>query len=166
MRSRWLEFGVGIFIIAALLGLLFLAFRVSGFAQLGDGHYYILKADFDNVGGLKVRAPVAVSGVKVGQVTQIKLNGQTYRAEVIMKISDAFQDLPIDTSASILTQGILGSNYIGLTPGYEQQVLKPGARIETTHSALILENLIGQLMFNLSNDKKGGSSSAPAPAKT
>lgn len=153
MRSRWLEFGVGVFIIVALLGLLFLAFKVSGLTSVGNGHYYVLRADFDNIGDLKVRAPITVSGVKVGSVSEIDLDPQTYRAKVIMKISDNFKDLPVDTSASIFTQGLLGSNYISLSPGFEQQMLQPNGRIETTHSALILENLIGQLMFNLTNTK-------------
>jgi phospholipid/cholesterol/gamma-HCH transport system substrate-binding protein len=164
MRNHWLEVGVGFFIIVALCGLLFLAFKVSGLTQLGSSHYYVLKADFDNIGGLKVRAPVSVAGVKVGRVTSIELDPQSYRATVIMQINEG-QDFPVDTSASILTQGILGSNYISLSPGYEQQMLKPGGRIETTHSALILENLIGQLMFNLSNNKKTDAvAAAPAAA--
>jgi phospholipid/cholesterol/gamma-HCH transport system substrate-binding protein len=155
MRSRWLEFGVGLFIIFGLLGLVFLAFKVSGLTSVGDGHTYVLRADFDNIGDLKARAPVTVSGVKVGRVSDIVLDPQTYRAEVIMQINDHYKDLPVDTSASIFTQGLLGSNYISLSPGFEQQMLQPNARIETTHSALILENLIGQLMFNLTNkDKK------------
>ena len=153
MRNRWLEFCVGIFIVAALLGLLFLAFKVSGLTQLSDGNYYVLKADFDNIGGLKVRAPVSVAGVKVGRVSAIELDPQTYRAQVILQMNDKFKDFPIDTSASILTQGLLGSNYISLSPGYESTMLKPDGRIETTHSALILENLIGQLIFNLTGDK-------------
>ncbi|EKD78156.1 MAG: ABC-type transport system involved in resistance to organic solvents periplasmic component [uncultured bacterium] len=159
MRNDGLELGVGFFIIVALCGLLFLAFKVSGLTQLGNGHYYILKADFDNIGGLKVRAPVSVSGVKIGQVSAIQLNPISYRAEVILQIDNHFKDLPVDTSANILTQGLLGSNYVSLSPGFEQQMLQPGNYIETTHSALILENLIGQLMFNLSNDKKSGSGS-------
>lgn len=155
MRNYWLELGVGIFIITALCGLLFLAFKVSGLTNIGDGHYYIIKADFDNIGGLKVRAPVSVSGVKVGRVSEIILNAQTYRAAVTMQINNAYKDLPVDTSASILTEGLLGSNYISLSPGFENQMLQPDGRIQTTHSALILENLIGQLMFNLTNkDKK------------
>lgn len=154
MRNHWLEVGVGFFIIIALCGLLFLAFKVSGLTQIGNGHYYTVTADFDNIGGLKVRAPVSVSGVKVGRVTEIQLDPQTYRATVTLQIDNGFKDLPVDTSASILTQGLLGSNYISLSPGFDQQMLKQGGRIETTHSALILENLIGQLMFNLSGDKK------------
>ncbi len=153
MRNHWLEVGVGFFIIVALCGLLFLAFKVSGLTQLGNGHYYILKADFDNIGALKVRAPVSVSGVKVGRVSAIQLDPQTFRASVILQINNNYKELPVDTSASILTQGLLGSNYISLSPGFDQKMLQPGEYIETTHSALILENLIGQLMFNLNGNK-------------
>ena len=155
MRNHWLELGVGLFIIAALCALLFLAFRVSGLStDPGDKDYYIVTADFDNIGGLKTRAPVTVSGVKVGRVSNIQLNSQTYRATVTLQINNNFKDLPVDSSASIFTQGLLGSNYVSLSPGFENQMLRPGDRIQTTHSALILENLIGQLMFNLTNDKK------------
>lgn len=161
MRNYWLELGVGTFIILALCGLLFLAFKVSGLTNIGNGHYYVIKADFDNIGGLKVRAPVSVSGVKVGRVSGIQLNPQTYRAAVTLQINDGYKDLPIDTSASILTEGLLGSNYISLSPGYESQMLKPNGRIQTTHSALILENLVGQLMFNLTNNKKDNKDTKP-----
>ncbi|MDP1574100.1 MAG: outer membrane lipid asymmetry maintenance protein MlaD [Coxiellaceae bacterium] len=154
MRSHWLEFYVGVFIIVALSGLLFLAFKVSGLTTMSNGHYYVIRADFDNIGDLKVRAPVTVSGVKVGRVTGIQLDPQTYRAQVIMQIDDGYKDLPADTSASIFTQGLLGSNYISLSPGFEQQMLQANGRIETTHSALILENLIGQLMFSMTNKDK------------
>lgn len=165
MRNHWLEVGVGFFIIAALCGLMMLAFKVSGLTDIGDGHYYTVTADFDNIGGLKVRAPVTVSGVKVGRVADIQLDPKTYRAAVTLQIDNGYKDLPVDTSASILTQGLLGSNYISLSPGYEQQMIKPDGRIETTHSALILENLIGQLMFNLSGDKNK-STSAVTSSKT
>jgi phospholipid/cholesterol/gamma-HCH transport system substrate-binding protein len=148
-----LEVSVGFFIIVGLCGLFFLAFKVSGLTQIGNGHYYVLKADFDNIGALKVRAPVSVSGVKVGRVSDISLDPQTYRASVTLQINNGYKDLPVDTSASILTQGLLGSNYISLSPGFDQKMLTSGEHIETTHSALILENLIGQLMFNLSGDK-------------
>lgn len=153
MRPHWLEFSVGIFIVVALCGMLFLAFKVSGLTSVGDGNHYIVRADFDNIGNLKVRAPVTVSGVKVGVVSAIRLDPQTYRAVVTLDINDGYKDLPVDTSASIFTQGLLGSNYISLSPGFEQKMLQPNGRIETTHSALILENLIGQLMFSLTNKK-------------
>lgn len=155
MRNYWLEVAVGIFIIAALLALLALAFKVSGLTEIGNGQYYELKADFDNIGDLKVRAPVTVSGVKVGRVSEVQLNDQTFRAVVTLQIQKGFNQLPVDTSASILTQGLLGSNYISLTPGFDNHYLKSGQQIQTTHSAMILENLVGQLMFNLTNQKKG-----------
>lgn len=154
MRSHWLEFYVGVFILVALSGLAFLAFKVSGLTTMSNGHYYVVRADFDNIGDLKVRAPVTVSGVKVGRVSAIQLDPQTYRAQVVMQIDDSYKDLPVDTSASIFTQGLLGSNYISLSPGFEQQMLQANGRIETTHSALVLENLIGQLMFSMTNKDK------------
>lgn len=153
MRNPWVEVGVGIFMLCAACGLLFLAFKVSGLTQMGNNHYYLLKADFDNIGGLKVRAPVSVSGVTIGRVGSIKLDPETYRAAVALQINNRFKDLPVDTSANILTQGILGSNYISLSPGYDKQYLQSGEQIKTTHSAMILENLVGQLMFNMKEKK-------------
>lgn len=150
MRVKMLEFTVGLFMIAGLIALVFLAFKVSGLALIG-GHkqYYTVTAQFDNVGDLKVRAPVVISGVVIGRVTNIALDDNNFRAVVTLQIEKKMDSLPIDTSAEILTQGILGSNYISLTPGFEQTNLKDGAHIETTHSAIILENLIGQLLYNV-----------------
>lgn len=153
MRSRAVEFVAGLFIMVALLGLVFLALRVSDFGQVGNNNYYNVFAEFDNIGGLKVRAPVSVSGVKVGEIAKITLDKNNFRALVTMNISKKFANLPTDTSANIYTQGILGSNYISLSPGFDQSSLKNGGYIDTTHSALVLENLIGQLVYNL---KSGG----------
>lgn len=153
MKIRIVDFVVGIFVIAAFLALVFLAFKVSDFSHLGKHDYYNITAEFDNIGGLKTRAPVAVSGVKVGEVTDIALDGNNFRAVVTMRISEKYHNLPIDTSANIFTQGILGSNYVSLAPGFEESNLKNGDRIETTHPALVLENLIGQLIYNLKSDK-------------
>ncbi len=155
MGSRVAEFVVGIFIIVALLALLFLAYRVSDFGQVGNGNYYKITAEFDNIGGLKVRAPVSVAGVKVGEIVGIALDNNNFRAVVTMKIQNKFNNLPLDTSANIFTQGILGSNYVSLSPGFEQASMKNGSRVETTHSALVLENLIGQLIYNLKSDSGG-----------
>ncbi len=157
MRNRVIEVVVGLFMILGFLALLALAFRVSGLTSIGNGHFYVLTAQFDNVGDLKVRAPVSVSGVTVGRVANISLDPTTLRATVVLQLNDKMEKLPVDTSASILTQGLLGANYISLTPGFDSQYLKNGNSIETTHSALILENLIGQLMFNMKDkdsDKK------------
>lgn len=154
MRSKSLEFIVGIFMLIGLAGLALLAFKVSGLTEFGNSNYYRLNAQFDNIGGLKVRAPVTVSGVKIGQVASIRIDPKTFRANVVLNIEKNMNDLPVDTSARILTQGLLGSNYISLTPGFSKAILKPGGEIETTHSALILENLVGQIMYSLKGDKK------------
>ena len=155
MRSKAIDFIVGLFMLAGLLGLLVLAFKVSGLTTVvSNGNNYSITADFDNVGALKVRALVSVSGVTVGRVMEIKLDPTTFRARVTLQINDKYNKFPMDTSASILTQGLLGSNYISLTPGFDQKILKAGGRIQTTHSALILENLVGQLIFNLQNNDK------------
>lgn len=166
MRNKTLEMIVGLFMIVGFLGLLFLAFKVSGLSVNSQGDNYQITADFDNIGSLKVRAPVQVSGVTVGRVEAINLDPDSFRARVTLKIDNKYNDLPIDTSASIFTQGILGSNYISLSPGYETTSLKSGGRIETTHSALILEDLIGQLLFSLKSDKsKTPEPAAPAAAQ-
>lgn len=161
MVTRWTELCVGIFMLLAVGCALFLAMHVSGITHWGRSHYYALTAEFSNIGGLKVRAPVVVSGVAVGQVAQIELDPQSFRAKVTLDIEDRVKRFPIDTSASILTQGLLGANYISLTPGYEHQTLASGDQIETTHSALILENLIGKLLFG-STPEKAGKTSTPA----
>lgn len=159
MKNRVVDFVVGIFIILALLALLFLAFRVSDITVGSHDDHYKVTAEFDNIGGLKVRAPVSVSGVKIGEVTRIRLNKNNYRAVVTLQIDNHFNNLPTDSSANIFTQGILGSNYVNLVPGFDETNLKAGDRIETTHSALVLENLIGQLIYSLKSDKNDDASS-------
>lgn len=149
MKNKgFVEFWVGFFLLLGIAGLVFLAFQVSGLTAKGMSHGYAVKADFDNVGGLKVRAPVEIGGVVIGRVTNIDLNPQTYKAEATLLIYSNYS-IPSDSTASILTQGLLGSNYLGVSPGYAQTYLKPGEVFQRTNSALILEQLIGQLMFNL-----------------
>lgn len=152
MSQRVVEILVGFFVLLAVAALLVLAMKVSGLSDLKTSSSYVVTADFDNIGGLKVGAPVSVAGVKVGRVDDIVLNPQTYRAEVIMDIYSNKTQIPSDSSASVLTAGILGAQYIGLTPGFTDTYLKNNASIQTTHSALVLENLIGQLMFHLKGD--------------
>jgi phospholipid/cholesterol/gamma-HCH transport system substrate-binding protein len=146
--NRKIEFIVGLFIIVGIFALLVLAFRISGvfhiFPQQG---IYTLTAEFDNIGDLKVRAPVTIAGVVIGQVDSIELDHDNFRARVKFVITNGENDLPVDTSASILTQGLLGANYISLSPGFSDQLLKPNDTILVTHPAIILENLIGQMIY-------------------
>lgn len=154
MKTRVSQFIVGLFIIIAFLAMVFLAFRVSDISGVGSRHYYHISAEFDNIGGLKVRAPVSISGVRIGDVSDIQLDNNNFRAVVTLRISDRYKNLPLDTSANIFTQGILGSNYVSLAPGFDEASLKNGGRIETTHPAIVLENLIGQLIYNSKSDSE------------
>ncbi len=157
-NNKIVEILVGLFILGGICALLVLALKVSGLGNTVGNNGYHINAAFDNVGDLKIRAPVTISGVRVGEVTGIKLDQQTFRAVVTMQISPDQNEIPLDSSASILTQGLLGSNYISLTPGFDNSFLKEGDKINNTHPAIILENIIGQVMYKLggSSDNKAG----------
>jgi phospholipid/cholesterol/gamma-HCH transport system substrate-binding protein len=158
--QRSIESFVGLFIIAAIIALVILAFKVSGLTSFFREEGYSVTAYFDDIGGLKLRAPVKVGGVVIGEVTTISLDPSTFKAAVILHINNKFSDIPSDSSASILTSGLLGDNYIELTPMYSQNVLKNGSVIEYTHSAMILERLIGQFLFNVGGKKDGAKTPA------
>jgi phospholipid/cholesterol/gamma-HCH transport system substrate-binding protein len=151
-KFYYVEMTVGIFMLLGILALMMLAYKVSSFSNYAGKNGYLVSALFDNVGDLKIRAPVTVAGVRVGYVKAIKLDPKTYRATVELYIHNRFSDLPMDTSATILTAGLLGANYICLEPGYAKTVLRNGDTIKNTNSALILENLIGQLLFKVNNN--------------
>ena len=140
--------------ILGILALIFLALKVSGLTGYTDkSNYEKITAAFDNIGGLKIRAPIMVAGVSVGEVANIQLNQNDFRAIVTLLIDKNKIKLPTDTAASIYTQGLLGSNYINLSPGYADTFLNNGGVIETTNSAVILEKLIGQFLYGLQNKK-------------
>ncbi|MCD6045461.1 MAG: mlaD [Gammaproteobacteria bacterium] len=162
MGQKSLETLVGFFILLAIAGLLMLAFKVSNLTTYQGNDTYDVKAQFDNIGDLKVRAPVTVAGVKVGQVGSIVLDPQNYRATVILRMDKSANYIPDDSSASIFTAGLLGSNYISLSPGFATQFLKDGDVISETHSAIVLEQMIGQLLFNVNKNKAGAGDSANA----
>ncbi len=150
MKSqRAIESMVGLFIIAAFTALVVLAFKVSGLTSFFKEEGYTVTAYFDDIGGLKLRAPVKVGGVIIGEVSRISLDPSSFKAIVKLLIYNRFSDIPSDSSASILTAGLLGDNYIELTPMYSQEVLKNGSIIEYTHPAMILERLIGQFLFRV-----------------
>jgi phospholipid/cholesterol/gamma-HCH transport system substrate-binding protein len=160
--QKSIETLVGFFILLALAGLVMLAFQVSNLTTYQSSDTYDVKAQFDNIGDLKVRAPVTVAGVKVGQVASIALDPKNYRATVILRLNRSANYIPNDSSASILTAGLLGSNYISLAPGFADQFLKAGDSISETHSAIILEQMIGQLLFSVNKDKAADSSTDDA----
>ncbi len=153
MTTRTLEITVGLFVAAGIAALVMLALTVSNLASYGNGDGYEIKAHFDNIGGLKVRAPVSASGVRVGKVSHIEYDSQSYEAVVTLTIDQQFDRFPVDTAASILTSGLLGEQYIGLEPGAEEEYLKAGDKLDITQSALVLEQIIGQFLYSMADDK-------------
>ena len=158
LSQRAIESFVGLFILVAISALIVLAFKVSGLTSFFQESGYAVTATFDEIGGLKLRAPVKVGGVTVGEVTSITLDPATFKAVVKLHIYNKYNDLPSDSSASILTAGLLGDNYIALTPMYSPEVLKEGSTIDYTHPAIILERLIGQLLFKVGGGAKSDES--------
>ncbi len=146
MESTGRDLWVGLFILAGLAAIAFLSVSLGGANYRGPGGLGLV-ATFDQVGGLKARAPVVVSGVKVGQVAEIRL-ADDLRAEVHLEVDSALE-LPTDTAASILTSGVLGDQYIELEPGADDTFLASGDEIEWTQNAMVLERLIGKLVQNL-----------------
>jgi phospholipid/cholesterol/gamma-HCH transport system substrate-binding protein len=147
-QQRVVETYVGLFMLLAIASLVFLAIKVSGLTDSSYASSYTVTAPFDTIGSLKIRAPVKIAGVAVGRVTNISLDKETYRATVTMELSSDVQ-VSTDSNASIYTEGLLGSNYINLSPGYGETMLKNGDVITQTTSALVLERLIGQYLFNM-----------------
>ena len=159
MMSRTaLDLWVGIFVAIGFAALVFLAMKVGNFSGLDGSETYRVEAPFDNIGGLKVRAPVKSAGVLVGRVEEIRYNNERFQAEVVFTVDGRYK-FPVDTFANILTSGLLGEQYIGLDPGGEEKSLAPGEVIKKTQSAVVLEKLISQFMFDKAAD------SEPAPAK-
>ncbi len=158
MNKKSIEIFVGLFVALGAVGLLFLALKAANLGSFsGGGDTYTLTARFDNIGGLKARAPVRSAGVSVGRVTSITLDSVTYQGLVTLDLNKGVE-FPRDTSAKILTSGLLGDQYIGLEAGGDMENLKGGDVITRTQSAVVLENLIGQFLFSKAAD--GGSAQA------
>lgn len=155
MYQRSLEIVVGLFVLAAIAALVFLATRVASqdSTSLADG--YAITASFDNVGGLTVKAPVSMAGVKIGRVTDISIDRDDYTAVVTMRIGKRYDNLPKDTVGAILTSGLLGAQYVGLEPGGEEKYLQDGDKLIITQSAVVLEQLIGEMLFNQAGSGNG-----------
>ncbi len=148
LTSKKIEFLVGLFVIIGIVALFFLAMRVSGISGISPHNAYQISAHFDNIGGLKVRSPITMAGVKIGQVTKITYNLETYEAVVEMLIDKQYDKIPDDTFAKIVTAGLLGEQFISLDPGGSDTFYENNSQIEVTQSALVLEDIIGQFLFS------------------
>ncbi len=162
MKKNALDFWVGLFVVLGFIALLFLALKAGNMSSLSFQRTYAVKLKFDNIGGLKPRAPVKSAGVTVGRVASIGFDSNTYQALVTINLDQQYQ-FPKDTSAKILTSGLLGEQYIGLEPGGDSEMLKDGDTISMTQSAIVLENLIGQFLYSKAADSGAAKASNGAP---
>ena len=143
-----IEVSVGIFVGIGMAALFMLAMQASNLSSISSDGSYQIMARFDNIGGLKVRSAVKVSGVKVGQVAEIDYDTETFEAVVTMQIDEKYDRFPRDTIASIFTSGLLGEQYIGLEPGGDENLLANQSEIRHTQSAIVLEQIISQFLFS------------------
>ena len=162
MAKRNTEILVGGFVMLGLAALVFVALKAANLSSFGNQDSYSVSARFDNIGGLKARAPVRAAGVVVGRVTSISLDPKTFQGVVALAIERPYL-FPKDSSAKILTAGLLGDQYVGLEAGGEVENLAPGAMIKQTQSAVVLENLIGQFLFNKAAEAGSGADPGKKP---
>lgn len=151
MTTRFIEIMVGAFVAIGCAALFMLAMKVSNLSTLSSKEGYLLTAYFENIGGLKVRSPITVSGVKVGQVTNIVFDPNRLQAKVTLLVETDHDYFSTDTAASIYTAGLLGEQYIALEPGAEDETLKDGDVVEFTQSALVLEEIVSKFISNVAS---------------
>ncbi|MCK0745626.1 outer membrane lipid asymmetry maintenance protein MlaD [Chromohalobacter nigrandesensis] len=152
-RSKMMEFGVGLFVLAGILGMVFLGLRVSGITLGVPQDTFTLQANFANIGGLKSGSRVAMAGVTVGRVSDVELDTEWLDARVTMELDEDLEGkISRDSTASILTSGLLGEQYVGLSVGGDPEMLAEGDTIRDTQQALVLEQLIQQFVSNMTND--------------
>jgi phospholipid/cholesterol/gamma-HCH transport system substrate-binding protein len=151
-QNRAVELGTGLFVLLGIGALLFLTTQTTGRNDFSTARTYVVEARFENVGSLKKRSPVAMSGVTIGRVTDIQFDNISLEAVVTLVIDSRYDQIPDDSDASILTAGLLGSQYIGLQAGGSETYLEEGSEIYLTQSAVILENLIGKFLVNSGSD--------------
>ena len=151
-QTRAVELGTGLFVLLGIGALFFLTTQTTGGDDFNADDVYTVEARFQNVGSLRRRAPVAMAGVTIGRVTNVEFDAQTLEAVVTFVIDRQYDQIPDDSDASILTAGLLGSQYVGLQPGGSDVFLGDGDRLEFTQSAIVLENLIGKFLVNSGED--------------
>lgn len=159
MQRATLDLWVGIFVVAGIAAILFLALKVGNMGAFDSSQTYVVKAAFENIGGLKVRAPVKSAGVVVGRVSDISFDAERYEASVSLSLDSRYK-FPRDTSAAIMTSGLLGEQYIALEAGGDEKMLAQGDSIKLTQGAVVLENLIGQFLYSKADE--GTKDAAPA----
>ena len=152
MTRKAIETTVGLFLLIGVAAIIWLALKVGNWSP-ATTHDYEVTAHFDNIGGLTVKAPVTLAGVTIGRVASIGIDADDYSARITLQIDQAHDNLPTDTSAAILTSGLLGAQYVGLDPGAEETYLEDGGRIEITQSAVVLEHLIGQILIRTAEEE-------------
>lgn len=162
MSRKELDLWVGVFVAIGIGAMMFLALKVANLSSFSAAETYQIEAKFDNIGGLKVRAPVKSAGVVVGRVNGVRFDNETFEAVVSMAVDGRFQ-FPKDSSAKILTSGLLGEQYVGLETGAETAMLKDQDKVTLTQSAVVLEKLIGQFLY--SKAAEGGGEKSDAAAK-
>ncbi len=161
-KSSTLNLGAGSFVLLGFAALAFLTTQTTSRGiHIRSTPHYDVTAKFDNIGDLKVGAPVSMSGVEIGRVARIDLDFKEYKAVVVLRLNAKYNQIPTDSDASIYTQGLLGGKYVGLTAGGAETYLKNHDRIDFTQSAFVLENLIGQVLANFTSKSSGSSDSAP-----
>lgn len=153
MQRKSLDIWVGFFVIIGALGLMFLALKAGNMSSLSFEKTYSVTTRFDNIGGLKPRAPIKSAGVVVGRVGDISFDDEEFRARVMLQIEERYQ-FPKDSSAKILTSGLLGEQYISIEPGGDDKNLANGDQITMTQSAMVLENLISQFIYSKATEEK------------
>ncbi len=153
-QTRSVELGTGLFVLLGMAALFFLTTQTTGSSNISTSDAYEVTARFENVGSLTDRAPVSMSGVTIGRVTSVEFDPEGLDAVVIFVIDSRFDQIPDDSDASILTAGLLGSQYIGLQPGGSDLYLEEGSEIQFTQSAIVIENLISKYLFKQGSDSK------------
>jgi phospholipid/cholesterol/gamma-HCH transport system substrate-binding protein len=151
-QTRTVELGTGLFVLLGIGALFFLTTQTTGRNDFSADDTFVVEARFENVGSLKQRAPVSMSGVTIGRVTDVSFDGASLEAVVTMVIDSQYNQIPDDSDASILTAGLLGAQYIGLQAGGSETYLEDGSELFFTQSAVVLENLIGKYLFNSGSD--------------
>lgn len=155
MKMRMVEIIVGVFVAVGIAALFMLAMKVSNLTSIATQDGYQVTAHFENIGGLKATSAVNIGGVRVGRVQSIHYDQNSYEAVVTMMIERQYNRLPSDTTASILTSGLLGEQYVGLEPGAEEVYLHQGDKIQLTQSALVMEQIVGQFLFSKAAEEGG-----------